>query len=94
MKYQKLFRIHDNPIKIHLRVQIIKDFLKGMDLTDISRKENCSIKTVKKWVDEYKSYLNKKGKKINPGGVDEDFDFIQKKEYVGYLFLIKLEIIY
>jgi hypothetical protein len=58
MKYQKPYWIQDNLITIHLRVQIIKDFLKGMNLTDISRKENCTIKTVKKWVDEYKSYLN------------------------------------
>ena len=56
MKYQKPFRIRDNPAKIYLRVSIIKDFLQGMSLTDISKKENCTIKTVKKWVDDYKNY--------------------------------------
>ena len=52
MKYQKPFRIRDNPAKIYLRVSIIKDFLQGMSLTNISKKENCTIKTVKKWVDD------------------------------------------
>ena len=49
MKYQKPFLIRDNPAKIYLRVSIIKDFLQGMSLTNISKKENCTIKTVKKW---------------------------------------------
>ena len=79
MKYQKLFRIRDNPAKIYLRVSIIKDFLQGMSLTDISKKENCTIKTVKKWVDDYKNYETMKGAKIIiPGVIDKDFDFYSR----------------
>ena len=47
MKYQKPFRVHDNTTKIYLRVSIIKDFLQGMNLTKISKKENCAIKAIK-----------------------------------------------
>ena len=76
MKYQKPFLIRDNPAKIYLRVSIIKDFLQGMSLTNISKKENCTIKTVKKWVDDYKNYEAMKGSKIIISVFhDKDFDF-------------------
>ena len=79
MKYQKPIRVHDDPTKIYLRILIIKDFLKGMSLTNISKKENCTIKTVKKWVDDYKKFIDSKGKKITiPGVIDKDFNFYSK----------------
>ena len=54
MKYQKKFRINDNPKKIHLRIQIVKGYLKGKSLSEIARSENCTIKTAKIWVDRSK----------------------------------------
>ena len=50
-----------------------------MRLTDISNKENFTIKTVKKWVDYYKNYESMKGAKIIiPGVIDKDFDYYSK----------------
>ena len=51
MKYLKKFKSRDNPRNIVRRIQIIKSYLKGKSLTAISKEENCTIKTVKKWVD-------------------------------------------
>ena len=48
MKHQKPFRIRDNPAKIYLRVSIIKDFLQGMSLTNISKKGKLHYKNSKK----------------------------------------------
>ena len=67
MKYQKLFRVHDNPKKLYMRMKIIEDFLKGMNLTEIANEENCSIKTVKLWTDRYKEF-----KKLE---LNKEFDF-------------------
>ena len=68
MKYQKFFKIHDNPKKIYLRIKIINDYLKGMTLTNIAKEEKCTIKTAKKWIDKYKESENK-----------ADFDFSSQK---------------
>jgi hypothetical protein len=68
MKYQKIFKIHDNPKKLYKRMRIIEDFLSGMTLTAISVKEKCTIKTVKFWVDRYKEYLEQNKE-------DKEFDF-------------------
>ena len=65
MKYQKFFKIHDNPKKIYLRIQIINDYLKGMSLTKIAKEEKCTIKTVKKWIDKYKDFKNKNEGEFN-----------------------------
>jgi hypothetical protein len=59
MKYRKkFFKIKDNPNKIYLRIQIIKDYIKGAKLIDIAKKEKCTIKTGKKWVVKFKLYIN------------------------------------
>ena len=71
MKYQKKFKIRDNPNKIYLRMNIIKDYLDHLSLTEISKKEKCTIKTVRKWVNRYKVHdLYEK---------DEIFDFTSKE---------------
>ena len=44
MKYQKKFKIHDNPKKSYLRMKIIEDYLDGMSLTEISKKKNALLK--------------------------------------------------
>ena len=77
MKYQKKFRINDNPKKIHLRIQIVKGYLKGKSLTEIARSENCTAKTAKIWVDSYKEHTSKKSKETpqNNGEIDKDFEF-------------------
>ena len=67
MKYQKFFRVRDNPKKLYIRMKIIEDFLEGKNLTEISNKENCSIKTVKLWIDRYKEFINL--------GLNKEFDF-------------------
>ena len=67
MKYQKFFRVRDNPKKLYIRMKIIEDFLEGKNLTEISNKENCSIKTVKLWIDRYKEFKNL--------GLNKEFDF-------------------
>ena len=43
----------------YIRMKIIEDFLEGKNLTEISNKENYSIKTVKLWIDRYKDYSEK-----------------------------------
>lgn len=49
-------------------MKIIEDYLDGMSLTAISKKEICTIKTVKLWVDRYRE-----NEEIN-----KDFDFTSK----------------
>ena len=39
-------------------MKIIEDYLDGMSLIAISKKEKCTIKTLKLWVDRYRK--NKK----------------------------------
>ena len=77
MKYQKKFRINDNPKKIHLRVQIIKGYLNGKSLTEIARSEKCTIKTVRNWVNRYKQHISKKPNLDSPNNkeIDKDFEF-------------------
>lgn len=60
MKYPKTFKIRDQPKKIYMRMNIIKEHLKGKKLTEIANLENCSIRTVKKWVDRYKLFIKTK----------------------------------
>lgn len=54
MKYQKPFKLHDPSQKIFLRIQIINLYKEGNNLTQISKVVECTIKTVKKWVNKYK----------------------------------------
>ena len=73
MKYQKPFKIHDNPHKIYLRMKIIDLFKEGLNLTEISKEENCTIKTVKKWVDKYKAFISE-NKDLSQKEIDKSFD--------------------
>lgn len=60
MKYQAHFRIRDSATNIYKRMQIVEGYLNGFNLTKISKYAKCSIKTAKKWVENYKEYLNAK----------------------------------
>ena len=66
MKYQKPFKIHDDPNKIYIRMKIIEKNKEGMNLTQIPKTEDCTLKTVKKWVDKYRAFIsdNKDMRKI------------------------------
>ena len=77
MKYQKAFKIHDNPNTIYLRMKIIDDFKKGMNLTTISKTEGCTIKTAKKWVDKYKDFISE-NKNMSQNEIDKAFDVSSK----------------
>ena len=76
MKYQKKFKIYDNPKKSYLRMKIIEDYLDWMSLTEISKKKKCTIKTVKLWADWYRE--NKKIKILisHPNPERENFQFL------------------
>ncbi len=51
MKCQKVFKIHGNQNAIYLRLKVIDDFKKGMNLTDISKTKGCTIKPAKSgWI--------------------------------------------
>ena len=73
MKYQKPFKIHDDPKKIYLRMKIIEKYKEGMNLTQISKTEDCTLKTVKKWVDKYKAFISD-NKDMSQNDIDKSFD--------------------
>jgi len=97
MKYQKKFRINDNPKKIHLRIQIVKGYLKGKSLSEIARSENCTIKTAKFWVDRYKEHTSKKSKETpqNNRQIDKNFEFrsTERKRRLSILYKVQRYII-
>ena len=75
MKYHKKYNIRDDPRILHRRIQIISKFLQGKTITAIAKEENCTIKTCKKWIDEYKNFISSKNKPINQNGeIDKDFN--------------------
>ena len=91
MKYKKKFRINDDPKKIHLRIQIVKGYLKGKSLSEIARSENCTIKTAKFWVDRYKNTHQKNQMRLHKI-IDKlikilNLDLLKGKE--DYLYFIK-----
>ena len=86
MKYQKSFQIRDNPHKIFLRMNIIKSFLKGSTLTQISKDLNCTLKTAKKWIDRYKLFIErKKNNGYSSEDIDKEFNFnsLEKKRKIS-----------
>ena len=77
MKYQKEFKIHESPNKIYLRMKIIEDYKKGMNLTTIAKVEGCTIKTAKKWVDKYKDFVSE-NKDMSQREINKTFDVSSK----------------